>query len=444
MRAQGHAIGRRRALAATLAVGLAAGTAAACGGGDDDGPEGGGVLKGQTVTVAAIWTGSNEGAKFKKVLDEFGERTGATVTYTPTGDNVAAYLGSKVDGKAPPDVAFLPQQGVLVEFAKKGWIRPLAADTQATVKQNFFKVWQELGSHDGRPYGVYFKAGSKSTVWYRKQAFTDAGITAPPATWADFLKTAGTLSDSGATPLSIGAADGWVLTDWFENVYLSVAGPDKYDRLSRHEIKYTDPTVKEALRRLAELWGRRNYLAGGANGALQTEFPASVPAVFGASPKAAMLPGADFVASEITSATKSKIGQDADFFPFPAVGAEPPVVGAGDVAVAMKDTRGAHELLKFLASADAARVWAEQGGFVSPNKSLDLAAYPDDVQRRIAKSVIDAGDDFRFDMSDLAPAAFGGTKGAGEWKILQDFLADPSDVDGTADKLEKAAAAAFK
>ena len=47
-------------------------------------------------------------------------------------------------------------------------------------------------------------------------------------------------------------------------------------------------------------------------------------------------------------------------------------------------------------------------------------------------------------MSDLAPAAFGGTPGSGEWKILQDFLAKPSDVDGTAQKLETAAAAAFK
>ncbi|SEG66895.1 carbohydrate ABC transporter substrate-binding protein, CUT1 family [Thermomonospora echinospora] len=445
MRAERRSMGRRRMLGVTLAAGLAISTAAACGGDDTDtGPEGGGALKGQTVTVAAIWTGTNEGAKFKKVLDAFGKRTGAKVIYTPTGDNVAAFLGSKVNGGAPPDVAFLPQQGVLVEFAKKGWIKPLPAEAQSELQKNFAKVWQDLGSHDGKTYGIYYKTGSKSTIWYRKQAFTDAGIAQPPTTWADFVKTAQTLSDSGATPIAIGAADGWVLTDWFENVYLSVAGPDKYDQLSKHEIKYTDPTVKEALRRLAEIWGKQNYLAGGPKGALQTEFPGSVPQVFGASPKAAMLPGADFVASEITSATKSKVGTDADFFPFPAAGATAPVVGAGDAAVMMKDTPGARELLKFIATTEAARIWAEQGGYISPNKSLDLAAYPDEVQRRIAKAVIDAGDDFRFDMSDLAPAAFGGTKGAGEWKILQDFLADPSDVDGTAAKLEQAAADAFK
>ena len=47
-------------------------------------------------------------------------------------------------------------------------------------------------------------------------------------------------------------------------------------------------------------------------------------------------------------------------------------------------------------------------------------------------------------MSDLAPAAFGGTAGQGEWKILQDFLANPDDVDGTAQALERAAARAFR
>ena len=35
-------------------------------------------------------------------------------------------------------------------------------------------------------------------------------------------------------------------------------------------------------------------------------------------------------------------------------------------------------------------------------------------------------------MSDLQPAAFGGTVGQGEWKIFQDFLKNPNDVDGIA------------
>ncbi|WP_233510223.1 ABC transporter substrate-binding protein [Actinomadura craniellae] len=430
---------RGTALVAGLALALTA-----CGGGEDGDSDGatGTSLKGVKLEVAAVWTGG-EAENFKKVLAGFTKKTGATVTYTPTGDNVAAYLGSKIQGGGPPDVAMLPQQGVLVEFAKKGWIKPLGDDVKQLMQQNYAQIWQDLGSSDGKLYGVYFKAANKSLMWYRPRAFEDAGITQPPTTWADLVKTAGTLSDSGATPLSVAGGDGWTLTDWFENVYASSAGGEKYNQLAKHEIKWTDPTVKDALRRLAELW-KPNYLAGGADGSLQADMPKSVTAVFGPDPKAAMVYEGDFVAGVITGETEAKVGTDAKVFPFPAVGAKPPVVGGGDAAVVLKENKGAQELVKYLASAEAATIWAKLGGFTSPNKAVNPASYPDDIQRQIAKSVIDAGNDFRFDMSDLAPAAFGGTKGSGEWKRLQDFLKNPGDVDAAAAALEADAAKAFK
>ena len=74
---------------------------------------------------------------------------------------------------------------------------------------------------------------------------------------------------------------------------------------------------------------------------------------------------------------------------------------------------------------------------------MPASAYPDLLTRTTATALAKAKI-FRFDMSDLAPAAFGGTAGQGEWKILQDFLKNPKDVDGTASKLETAAAAAYK
>ena len=46
-------------------------------------------------------------------------------------------------------------------------------------------------------------------------------------------------------------------------------------------------------------------------------------------------------------------------------------------------------------------------------------------------------------MSDLQPAAFGATDGQGEWKLFQDFLTNPTDVDGIARQLESAAAQAY-
>jgi alpha-glucoside transport system substrate-binding protein len=132
-------------------------------------------------------------------------------------------------------------------------------------------------------------------------------------------------------------------------------------------------------------------------------------------------------------------------FPFPAVGGgQAPVVSGGDAAVVLKDSKAAQALLTFLASPDAATVQAELGGYLSPNKNVAPSAYPNAVQRAMAEALIAVGDDFRFDMSDQAPQAFGGTPGKGEWKDLQDFLKNPKDVAGTQAKLEADAAAAYK
>ncbi|MCH0543461.1 extracellular solute-binding protein [Streptomyces sp. MUM 203J] len=400
-------------------------------------------LDGQQLQVVAVWTGPEQDA-FTKVLKEFERRTGAKVSYVPTQDAMLNYIGTKIEGQAPPDVAMLQQVGALHEAVDRGWAKPAGAGTRAQIEKNYSTGWQRLGAVDGTQYGVYFKAANKSLVWYNTTVFDNAGVT-EPKTWQEFLSTAETISASGVTPVSVGGADGWTLTDWFENVYLSQAGPEKYDRLARHEIPWTDESVTRALTTLAELFGRPELIAGGADGALQTEFPASVTQTFtgGDQPKAAMVFEGDFVSVNIAQ-TDAEIGTDAKVFPFPAVGGEPPVVTGGDVAVALTDNPAAQALMTFLASPDAAAVWAGEGGYLSPNRSLDPASYPNEVQRNIAKALIEAGDSFRFDMSDQAPQSFGGTPGKGEWKALQDFLKNPGDVAGTQARLEADAAKAYK
>ena len=96
----------------------------------------------------------------------------------------------------------------------------------------------------------------------------------------------------------------------------------------------------------------------------------------------------------------------------------------------------------FLATPEAAEAWAELGGFSSANKNVDTSVYPDPILQQTAGAIAEA-ETFRFDLSDLQPAAFGATVGQGMWKLFQDFLNDPSDIDGIAQKLEDAAKAAY-
>ncbi len=425
---------------AALAVALA--VLAGCGGGDNGGPSGGANTSvSGSVSVVGIWTG-DEQKSFQTVIDTFNETyPNVKVKYTSAGDNVPTVVSTAVEGGNPPDIATIAQPGLIKEFQQKGAVKPIDY-VSSTLEQNYGPDLIELGTIGGKLYSFVYKGANKSTVWFNVSAFGNAGVQ-PPQTWDELIQDAKTIKASGVPAYSIGGADGWTLTDLFENIYLRQAGPQKYDQLAEHQIKWTDPSVKTALRTMTQVIGNSSNIVGGTSGALQTEFPASVENVFVNPPKGAMVIEGDFVPGVVATKTKLKPGTGYDVFPFPAIGAaQSIVVGGGDSITTFRDTPAIRAFVRFLASPQGAEVWAKRGGFSSPNKQVPDSTYPDETTRTVATAIADA-QTFRFDMSDLAPAAFGGTPGQGEWKILQDFLANPQDVDGTASKLEASAAKAF-
>jgi hypothetical protein len=416
---------------------------AACGGGgQSQASPAAQSLQGQSLEVAAVWSGAEQ-ANFKQVLDAFKAKTGASYTYTSTGDNIGTVLGSRLAQKNPPDVAILPQPGLLNDLAKQGALTEVDSATKSAVQANYSSDWMNLGSVNGKLYGVFFKGANKSTFWYNPKAVKAAGVNDAPAAFSDLVKDAKTVSASGTPALAMTGGDGWTLTDWFENVYLSQAGPEKYDQLTKHQIKWTDDSVRQTLTTLAQLWGDNTLLAGGRQAATSTAFMDAAPWIVGASPKAAMMYEGDFVQGVLVSTAKATPKTDFDYWPFPAAGSTKGyVVGGGDVAVMMKDTKAARAMMQYLASPEAATPWVKAGGFTSPNKKVDTSLYPDPISTASAKQLTSASV-FRFDMSDQAPAAFGGTKGKGEWADLQAFLANPTTIDATMQQLEKDAAAAY-
>ena len=136
----------------------------------------------------------------------------------------------------------------------------------------------------------------------------------------------------------------------------------------------------------------------------------------------------------------AQIGTDAKFFAFPSINDSPPsVVAGGDFAVAFKNSPAVQAFLKFVAEPEAAQalVSFEGSGFLSANKNVPASTYPNSTLGDLAQQLVAAGNnnDLRFDMSDLAPATFGGTPNKGEWGDLQAFLQN-GDVSGTQHQLE--------
>jgi alpha-glucoside transport system substrate-binding protein len=421
---------------------------AACGGSSsNNNASGGTTASGSTSTkgsvqVVGVWTGDEQKA-FQAVLAGFKAKyPNVKVTYRSTGDNTPTVLSTAVQGGNPPDLASVSQPGLVADFQKKGVLKNMDF-AKSTVTANYPSDIVKLGEINGHLYGLVIKAANKSTIWYNVKAFNDAGIK-PPATWDEFIKDGNTLKASGIPAYSIGGADGWTLTDLFENIYLRQAGPAKYDQLSKHEIKWTDPSVKKALTTMAQVIGDSANMAGGTSGALQTDFPTSVSNVFSNSPKAAQVIEGDFVPGVVATANPLKPLTGYGVYPFPAIGTTGAnvVEGGGDVLMMFKDTPAVRALVTYLSTGEAQTIWAKRGGYSAPAKTVPASAYPDAITRKTA-TAIGKAETFRFDLSDLQPASFGGTVGQGEFKIFQDFLKNPKNVDGIAQSLESAAAKAY-
>ena len=423
-------------LAAVLAAACPAAVACSVGRAASPGPG----LRGQRVEVAAVWSGA-ELRHFELVLRAFTRQSGVAVTYTSAGYSVPAFLSVRLARNRPPDVAFLPQPGLLRMYAAGHRLVPLNGIAGDVVAANYSPAWRQLGSVGHTLYGVWFKAANKSLIWYNEDVCERAGV-APPASIGGLVSLAHQLAESGVPAFSVGGQDGWTLADWFANLYLRLAGPARYDLLAAHRLRWTDPLVIAALRLMARVLDPR-VIAGGPREALATSYQQSVQRAFADPPAAAMVFEGDFVAGIITSATRAVLGVDADVFPFPALGQPGPmVVAGGDAAVLMRRSAAGEALIRYLAGPQAAAIWAAAGGFVSPNINLGLSVYPDAISRFIAASLLQAGDNFRFSLSDLTPAGFGGTEGQGMRKILQQFLVG-RDVNATAARLEQAARQAY-
>ena len=426
---------RSWALVAALVCALA--TACSAGSGTADGPH----LAGADLEVVAVWEDA-EARAFERVLAHFERDTGAEVTYTSAaGADLGGVLDRRLDASDPPDLAILPQPGLLARYARRGALVPIDRIVGQQVEASWAPVWRRLGSVDGRLYGVWFKAANKSLIWYSLHAFEAAGVV-PPRDLATLATTADALGATGMPAFSLTGtpSDAWTLTDWFENLYLRLAGPRRYDELAGHRIPWTHPTVEQTLLAMADLLApSRVVRVEGPD----PSFESSLDAVFSTTPRAGMVMEGDFVPG-VADEPEVEIGVDVDVFDFPGrTATDRFVVGGGDAAVMLRRSPAGDALLRHLTSARAAEIWARQGGFLSPNEDVSLRAYPDATTRRIARGLLEAGDRLRFDLSDLQPVGFGGTTGAGLLGELSAFLADPTDVRATMARIEAAAETAW-
>ena len=230
----------------------------ACGGDDDEAGTGATTAERRqrraspaTISVIGVWTGPEQ-ESFQAVIDGFTEENpDVTVKYTSGGDNIVTVLSTAVEGGNPPDIATVSQPGTMADFVERGALKPLdfAADAVARELRRVDRRDGQRRRHALRPP---LQGGQQVDHLVQRRRPSRTPASRPPATWDDLLAAAKTINASGLPAYSIGGADGWTLTDLFENIYLRTAGAEKYDQLAKHEIPWTDQSVKDALDRDGE------------------------------------------------------------------------------------------------------------------------------------------------------------------------------------------------
>lgn len=438
---------------AAVSLGLAA-----CGGSDDGGSDdaGGsdsgatkidcapyekfGDLKGKEVSVYTTIVAPEDGPHIAS-YKPFEDCTGVKIKYEGSRE-MEAQISVRVKGGNAPDIAYLPQPGLLKTLVATGKVIPAPPETEANVDANM-PDWKTYGTVDGKFYAAPLGANVKSYVWYSPTAFKDKGYEVPK-TWDELL----TLTDKIATDnpdakpwcagIESGDATGWPATDWVEDVMLRTAGPETYDKWVNHEIPFNDPAVATALAEVGKILKNPKYVNGGQGDVktiASTSFQdAGLPILDGT---CFMHRQASFYSANFPEGTD--VSEDGEVWAFylPAKDeSSKPVLGAGEVTAAFADRPEVKAFQTYLSSTEWATERAKTcgtGGCLTANVNVDPELLKNPIDNLSAKTLTDKSATFRFDGSDLMPGAVG----AGTfWKGMVNWITGQDDK-ATLDFIEK-------
>jgi len=388
-------------------------------------------FEGQELEIFGPWTDRDQ-ELVESVIDYFEAATGATVTYSGSGD-AEQLIQVRVEGGDPPDIFVFPQPGLAADFASNGQLVPLGEESQQWVVDNYGagEDWASFGTfadENGEDQFFIFpyKQDLKSLVWYIPDNFADAGYEVPE-TMEDLLALSQEMVDNGDTPWCLGiengGATGWTATDWMEDIMLRLYPPETYDAWVSNELAFDSEEVINVMETFGTFVFSEGWINGGPESVSTTSFGDSPAGLFTIPPECFMHRQASFIPTFFPGIEDGDIelGVDVNAFYFPAFESEDlgnPVLGAGTLFGVFVESDVAMGFVEFLKTPIAHEIWMNQSGLLTAYQDANLDAYANDVLRSQGQVLLNA-DTFRFDASDLMPGAIG----AGAfWTGMVDFV----------------------
>ncbi|WP_239161962.1 extracellular solute-binding protein [Acrocarpospora phusangensis] len=302
-----------------------------------------------------------------------------------------------------PDIYQTWGGGVLQQQADAGIAKDITADI-ASWADTITPAAAAAYKLNGKTYGVPYDIGMVG-FWYNKALFAKAGITAPPATWTEFIDDVKKLQAAGITPLSLAGKAKWPGHYYWAYLAMRIAGLDALKQAAAAK-SFDNPDFIAAGQKLKELADLKPFQNGflGAN----YDTPDGQAATMGNGKAAMELMGQ--WAPTVQKDTAKDLGEDLAFFPFPMVeggkgSATDAFGGGGGFAVGADAPPAATDFLKFILSAENHRKEIATGALLPVIKGTE-----DAVTSRTGKMVADTlaqATDFQLYLDQAYPPAVG-------------------------------------
>lgn len=215
-------------------------------GGDTTAADAGGKV---TLNVINYHVGTDYAAEYYAYLfDEFKKTdAGKNVEFNfeeiPTTDAFNQKIKLLISSGDLPDIVFNGGNNITEMAAKSGKVADLTPyfEQDPEWKALFDEKSLEFNTVDGKIYGVPVSK-EISYIYYNKELFEQAGVTAPEAgfaTWDEFFAACDKFKAAGITPLGMDTADsGWLTNLWYSaligtngeagNIWMNTMYPSDY------------------------------------------------------------------------------------------------------------------------------------------------------------------------------------------------------------------------
>lgn len=219
--------------------------------------------------------------------------------------------------------------------------------------------------------------------FFNKKIFKDNEIKIPK-TWTEFIAVCKKLKKKGITPIALGSRERWPAQFWFDYILLRTAGPEYRHKLMSLNASYSDTEVIKAFL----IWKKILDLGCFIDNPNIFDWATAAKMVYHG--EAAMTLMGTWIIGLFDNQLGWKQDIDYDFFPFPIIDQNVPLVSVGPIDAIVIPKKGklgaAKKALEYFADVEPQKEMSKGSGALAPNKNISLSFYSN-LQQRILRTI---------------------------------------------------------